>query len=69
MIDRLFSLTLTLAVLIGSTLAIGSDLLSSHTDAARTSAVIVLPRVDVTGSSVKPTAIAQASSQSDRIVQ
>jgi hypothetical protein len=49
MIDRLFPAVLTFAVLAGSTLAIGSEFFSAQAGVDRTSAVVTLPRVVITG--------------------
>lgn len=54
MIDRLFTLTLTFAVLCGATLAIGGEFFSSQTPQPSASSVAVLPRVVITGE-VQPT--------------
>lgn len=63
MIDRIFNLTLTFAVLIGSTLAIGADFYAPQTIDRQAKAIPVLPRVVITGS-VKPDArIAQGQTQ------
>lgn len=71
MIDRTFNLTLVLLVLIGSTLAIGSDLLWTRSSLPQaSSAIAVLPRVVITGS-VTPAAtlVAQDQSQAESVVQ
>ncbi len=60
MIDRLFTLTLTLAILVGSTLAIGADFYSPRHGAERSSSVTVLPRVVITGRISSDSKVAQA---------
>lgn len=57
MIDRIFSVVLTFAVLIGSTLAIGSELYSAQAGADR--ATYELPRVVITGSIQQETLLAR----------
>ena len=58
MIDRLFSLVLLFSVLVGGTLAIGSELLS-HRDTSATT-VAHLPRVVITGKRLLGTEMARA---------
>lgn len=61
MIDRLFTLTLTFALLAGGTLAIGGEFFSGQSAAQPSRAVAELPRVVVTGSvERKQTDIARA---------
>ncbi len=75
MIDRIFSLTLTFAVLVGSSLALASDFISSGAavgpaaQAPQVSAAAVLPRVVITGHVERSRNLAQASSESERFVQ
>ena len=57
-------LTLTLAVLIGSTLAIGADFYAPKHGAERSSSVTVLPRVVITGRVASDSSVAQAQLQS-----
>ena len=58
MIDRLFSLILLISVLVGGTLAIGSELLN-HRDTSATT-VAHLPRVVITGKRLQGTEMARA---------
>ncbi|MEO8278863.1 MAG: hypothetical protein ABI564_04160 [Ideonella sp.] len=58
MIDRIFTLTLTFAILIGSTLAIGADFFAPQTVTHHAKAVTVLPRVVITGSVTPDTKLA-----------
>ncbi len=64
MIDRLFTLTLTFAVLCGATLAIGGEFFSSQTPQPSTPSVAVLPRVVITGE-VQPAQRAMASAEDE----
>lgn len=59
MIDRLFPLVLTFAVLTGGTLAIGSEFFSAQAEANHASAVVTLPRVVITGSVQQDAVVAQ----------
>lgn len=62
MIDRLFTTLLTLAVLSGGTLAIGSELFAPRHGAVAETRIATLPRVVVTGSrQPAETTLAQAS--------
>ncbi len=63
MIDRIFNLTLTFAVLIGSTLAIGADFYTPRTVNQQAKAVTVLPRVVITGSVTRDTQLAKDDSR------
>ena len=65
MIDRLFSLALLFSVLVGGTLAIGSELLAPRHDAIAEARIATLPRVVVTGRKLPvQTKVARADSPS-----
>jgi hypothetical protein len=65
MIDRLFTLTLTLALLAGGTLAIGGEFFPTTTAARSDQAIAELPRVVVTGTvEHKKTDVARAEDSS-----
>ena len=49
MIDRLFTLILTLFVLIGGTIAVGAEWFGNDQDRATEARIATLPRVTVTG--------------------
>ncbi len=59
MIDRLFPAALTFAVLIGSTLAIGSEFFSDQPGVNNAREVTTLPRVVITGSVQRDAIVAQ----------
>lgn len=63
MIDRIFNLTLTFALLIGSTLAIGADFYHPRTVSRQASTATVLPRVVITGSVVSETTLAEGDTR------
>lgn len=71
MIDRILTLSLTLTVLLGSTLAIGSDLLAPSVAQpfAPAATVGVLPRVVITGHVVSADTVAQAGDAARETVQ
>ncbi len=58
MIDRIFSLTLTFAVLLGSTLAIGGEFYNPRSVSHEAKAITVLPRVVITGRATPDTNLA-----------
>ncbi len=66
MIDRLFTLTLTFAILSGASLAIGGEFFSTESTQPAATSIAVLPRVVVTGE-VQPaqTSIASADDSSE----
>jgi hypothetical protein len=59
MTERLFSVVPTIAVLVGSTLAIGSEFFSNQPDVDRNIAAASLPRVVITGSVQHDAIVAQ----------
>ena len=66
MIDRLFTLILTIAVLVGGTLAVGSELFAPRATAQADARIATLPRVVVTGKKEPAqTEMARADSRND----
>jgi hypothetical protein len=65
MIDRLFTLILTFAVLVGGTLAVGSELFAPRATAQPDARIATLPRVVVTGHK-QPARAEVARAESDR---
>lgn len=69
MIDRIATLTLTFAVLIGSTLAIGADFYHPRQVERQAAAVVQLPRVVITGSVTRDATVAKDDHTSETRTQ
>lgn len=69
MIDRIANLTLTFAVLIGSTLAIGADFYNPRQVERQAAAIVELPRVVITGSVTRDATVAKDDQPSDTRTQ